>query len=225
MGGRGAGSGGGIGGRGEQFIADSDGSNIDLGDAKLKYGGDDKAVAGAQRTATVAQETKRLTASVEYCQGFDANGNPVAPERRGGATSVRPYRSQVDAEVFTHNHPREKGVLGGTFSYADLSTFDTDKGRTIRASAKEGTYSLTKGKNFNGMGLKAHYRQVIRTAETNHASRVNQLKAQLASGAITKSEYNSRRQTSFNMELVEMHNGLIAGASQYGYTYTLERRK
>lgn len=233
FGGRGSSSGGGSGGAGsERFIADSDGTNIDLGSAKLKYGGDDKAVTGAQRAAVEAQEKKRVTAQVEYCQGFDANGTAVDKEHRGGKGSVRPSWAQVNAETFTHNHPRQAGVLGGSFSVGDARSGGDiygfthgEKMRTMRASAKEGTYSITKGKNFNALGTYNHCVGIQKTARASYNTRNSNLAASFKAGKITWDMYNKGVNQSFNQYLVEMHNGFAAGAKKYGYTYTLERRK
>ena len=41
-------------------------------------------------------------------------------------------------------------------------------------------------------------------------------------GKITATEYNTRNKNAFNKMLIALHNDLLAGQSQYGYSYTLE---
>lgn len=224
MGSRGSNSGGSRGKIKVTGLTDFDGSNIDLSAYPLQYGGNDAAVSGNVRKVVEEQETKRLKAKVEYLKAFDADGNMVDVERRGGSGSVRMTYNQVNANTITHNHPREAGVLGGTFSQADINNFANYRSKTMRASAKEGTYSISKGKNFDAEGTKAHVRSVIAKAEANHKARGVQTLKDYREKKITWDQYLTARNDSFNRQLVEMHNGYAEGAKKYGYTYTLERR-
>ena len=204
----------------------------------LVYGKNDAAVMGAARVAVEAQEKKRITAKIEYCNGYRNDGTAVAPETKGGSGSVSPTYTQISAPIYTHNHPREAGILGGTFSIGsvhfsrgqkyvtgDLAVFTETRNRTMRASAKEGTYSITKGPNFDGAGALKYMRKIEAKADKAHFDRGTALTDRLRRGEITREQYKAEYARSFNTMLVELHNGFMAGASQYGYTYTLERRK
>lgn len=205
-------------------VTDTNGGTIDLSDSPLVYGSHDGAVSGALRTALEGQESKRLSAKVEYAQSFDENGNPTSKEKRGGGGAVKVTYSQLDSAVLTHNHPRGEGELGGTFSQADIRNFSHFRMNTHRASAKEGTYSISKGSNFDGAGLRRHYADVDRSAYAAYKSRNASLTSSYRSGSITWDQYSAGASKSFNTYLVDLHNGLLSGQQQYGYTYTLERR-
>ena len=81
------GGGGGGGSKQVTTVTVQSGATVQL-DQPLVYGAKDPAVTGAVRTAIEAQETKRLTAKVEYAYVADQNGNQIGSERRGGAGSV-----------------------------------------------------------------------------------------------------------------------------------------
>lgn len=222
------GGGGGGGSKQVTTVTVQSGATVQL-DQPLVYGAKDPAVTGAVRTAIEAQETKRLTAKVEYAYVADQNGNQIGSERRGGAGSVSTplWYFQQDA-TFTHNHPRnntnEAGYLGGTFSNADLYSFSSTRIRTFRASAAEGTYSISKTSAFHARQFMRYANSLDKTATSNHKARVNKLAADVSSGKLTWSAYKQQTSNSFNSMLIELHNGLLAGQAQYGYTYTLEGR-
>lgn len=195
----------------------------------LVYGDKDAAITGDLRTALEAQEEKRLKAKVEYGACYDDDGNLVGSEAKGGRGSVRIY-SQLSpsATTMTHNHPRgknEEDNLGGTFSEADCRGFARfPQQRTMRASAAEGTYSMTKGPNFNGTGFLSFVRSAEAKATKAHADREKALRSDLSTGKISFATYLSSHDSSFNTFLIDMHNAYLEGQSTYGYTYTLERR-
>ena len=101
-------------------------------------------------------------------------------------------------DILTHIHPRREGELGGTFSEGDMLLFVDSTEKTMRAVAKEGTYSITKKNNFDD-DLYFRYVEAIQQAK------------------ISKPSLNER--------MVYMHNWLINHQDEYGYFYTLERRK
>ena len=220
----------GLGGKSSTYtsVLDNDESRIDLTDAPLKYGPDDPGVTGAFRQAAEAFENKRRESKIEFTNLLDENADLIV-ENRGGKNSVRTkVRDMARAVVFTHSHPREVGVLGGTFSYADIanfSQFGLGKMRTYRAAAKEGTYSITRGKNFDGRGLANYFREVERACRREHVNYMMGVRQQAREGKLTQSEYEKVQNASFNRMLVAMHNALLDGQSRYGYSYTLERRK
>ena len=210
-------------------ITDDDGSVIDLASMPLTYGPKDAALTGNARKSIEAFEDRRYTFKSEYGYAVDAQGNLIGREVHGGRSSVRmPYSIMSQAETFSHNHPRgkgEKGVLGGTFSGADLKTFEYHKNiKTIRATGKEGTYSMTKGNNFDGKGFVS----MVNSVERKHLGKVKAQNKALYSDAInnriTHREYYARCNANFNNALINIHNDLLANQKQYGYTYTLERR-
>jgi len=167
------------------------GQTVDL-EKPLVYGDNDKAIAGNLRASLEAQETKRLKAKTEYGCCYDENGNLIGREYHEGRGSVAvPSSVMSDAKVFTHNHPRGKGEetsLGGTFSTADINLFAARHQTTNRASAAEGTYSITKGNNFNGQGLVRYYNSAYSQAKTGHNQRESQLVTKFRSGSISYSE-------------------------------------
>lgn len=205
-----------------------DGTTIDLSDTPLRYGGNDKALSAKERAALETQEKKRLSAKVEYAYAVDAEGNPVGNEKRGGKGSVSvPYSMYVEGGTLTHNHPRvgeEAGMLGGTFSTADLNGFALRGIRTMRASASEGTYSITKGTNFNAQGLTSYRRELERSANKAAKEKVNSAGEKFKRGEISRIQLMAEAKKAGNEALVSIHNGLIAGQKEYGYSYTLERR-
>lgn len=224
FGGRGASSGGGGGGSASGELILPDGSKIEF-DGDLHYDGDDAALTGAARKTITDWETKRGTAKIEYGYAVDANGNPVGREVRGGKGSVRVPRSFHDNPdgTFTHIHPRGDGMLGGTFSGADLSNFSRFSQKTVRAKAKEGTYSISKGANFDKTGFDSHVRKAQADFNTNYRTKENALGKDYKDGKITYDEYLKGNAKAFNTALVGLHESYRAGQKQYGYKYTLER--
>ena len=206
-------------------VVTSGGETIDLSGTPLIYGDKDPAITPEQRQALEKQETKRLKAKVEYSAVYDQDGNLIGQETKGGKGSVRtPLRYFQEDATFTHNHPREEGMLGGTFSYEDVDALTSTRVSTIRASAKEGTYSMTKGKNFDGDGLKAYLRSETSKNEATYSERNKTLREKVRNGSISYTDYYNSAKDSFNKFLVAEHNSLLAGQKQYGYTYTLEGR-
>lgn len=101
-----------------------DGSKIEF-DGELIFGGNDKAIPQAVRKNLDDWENKRYKAKIEYAMSYYPDGTPIGAEKRGGKGSVRtPYSYHAtEGATFTHNHPRGDGMLGGTFSPADLRNF------------------------------------------------------------------------------------------------------
>lgn len=224
MGGRG-GSGGGRGGSSTKVYEQS-GGYIDLKDSPLQYGRKDDMLKGKQRTTIEEFEKNRVNEKVEHSRTVSKNGNVIA-ERKGGKGSVELYtRDGENGQVGSHNHPRESGVLGGTFSNADIEVF-TSKSElnTIRATTKEGTYSMSKGQNFDAAGLLAYKQQERKRLVNIRKQTYRAIDTAQARGDITYSKSVELKNRAFNKFLVDVHNSLLAGQSKYGYTYTLERNR
>lgn len=194
----------------------------------LIYGKDDPNLTGERRQIIEEFEKRRGKAKIEYGLILDANGN-VITENKGSKSSVKFARSHLDqTKDITHIHPRgkgEEGYIGGTFSEADTNMFTAYSNiTTMRAKAAEGTYSISKGKNFNGKGFKDYLKDQRKINENKQ--RMTQKK--LAEQYYKDRDYNKYKQglsTAFNDFLVDQHNSLLKGAKTYGYDYTLERKK
>lgn len=216
-----------------------DGTEIDLSDFPLTYGEKDAYVDGDRRKAIEEFEDKRYKAKIEYGRVIDKDGNTLC-DNRGGRDSCRLsyFALQSEGGIATHNHPRsglDAGELGGTFSTADLSVVANRKISTMRATAAEGTYSLTKQAGFKASEFlsyanrseakaRAAYNAEMKTlSEKLHADQKN-IKSTSDSQNLWE-KYSKSRKNAFNRMLVNMHNSLLAGQKEYGYSYSLERRE
>lgn len=200
MGGRGAGAGGSGGGANGELVL-PDGSKIEF-EGTLHYDGDDKALTGATRTAITNWETKRATAKVEYAYAVDVNGKAIGSEVRGGRSSVRTpisYHSTQDC-TFTHIHPRGDGMLGGTFSSADLRNFANYGNKTARAAAKEGTYSISKGKGFDRVGFNKFVATAQRAFESTYKQKRSSYESAYRQGKISYEDYAKGNAKAFNSQ-------------------------
>ncbi len=231
--GRGSSKSGGGGGAVTSVVSQQ-GVAIDLTQTPLIYGPKDTSLSKAQRTAIEAFEAKRVTRDVEYAMLLDANGNSTIPYSAGdikGKTGHVNINQQFwrGAEILSHNHPRgkkEPGVLGGTFSDADLFQFSAHRQlRTIRATAAEGTYSMTKGASFNRSGFDNYVGNASKTHYGAYKKAERQLKADYKAGKISHGQYSQANDNAFNKFLINLHNDFLAGQKTYGYTYTLEKTK
>ena len=196
-------------------------------DGDLNFGAKDPNLSPAVRQRVEAWEAKRVNNKIEYAYSVDEDGNPLG-EARGGKTSVTSphYFHDTEGATFTHNHPREEGsgYLGGTFSQADMENFAKFGNTTERAAAKEGTYSVSKGANFNQSGFLSYVTQASNNFQREASSAENRLRTQVAMRMMTWEQYNIESTRAFNTALVNLHNAYSAGQSRYGYTYTLEQR-
>lgn len=198
---------------------------IDLSESPLRYSGEDKAVKGNVRNTIDTWENKRVKNKIEYGTCVDANGN-VIEERRGGHGSVKvSTRALNQADTYSHVHPRNTGMIGGSFSEKDMENFKTYNVNTYRATAKEGTYSISKSKGFDGNGLYRNYSIACNNNRARAKLEVNYLKKDYLRGGISDKDFIAKGNAINNKMLVANHNWLMANQSKYGYTYTLERRK
>lgn len=224
--------GGGFGGglRGPKYTGEldlgGDDSHIEF-DGTLQYGANDPGLTGKGRQVVEDWEKKRVKAKIEYAYAVDGNGNPVGREIRGGKGSVSvpiSYHNQDDG-MFTHIHPRQPGVLGGTFSDQDLYNFANGKSKGTRAAAKEGTYAISKNSNFDKAGFKQYVAQCNAKFNADAKSLCGHAKNEYKSGKIGWDDYKKAHAKAANTALVNLHNAYAAGAKKYGYNYTLEQRK
>lgn len=222
-GGRGGRRGGGV-AKGELTLPD--GSKIEF-DGELIFGGDDKAIPQAVRKNLDDWENKRYKAKIEYAMSYYPDGTPIGKEMRGGKGSVRSPLSYhaTDGATFTHNHPRGDGVLGGTFSDADMRNFARGGNTTSRATAKEGTYSISKGKNFDKAGFMSHVNKAHDEFTQRNRRENRRIQKAYNDGKINYNQATLEMGKSFNTALVKLHNAYLEGQKKYGYTYTLEKRK
>ena len=209
---------------GTRFVADDDGSSIDLGGMRLRYGKKDPAITGVARKNVETIEGSWRDAQVENNQTFNADGTLAYKGRTGEQTRVRVSQTEADSPIYTHNHPREAGVLGGTFSVGDIDVWTNSKNITHRAVAKEGVYSITKGKNFDADGARLYCHSVVRKATERMEKKSIEAYGRYAGGLISYDDYVRIAHEITNVYLIEIHDGYSRGARKYGYTYTLERR-
>lgn len=222
-GGRGGRRGGGV-AKGELTLPD--GSKIEF-DGDLIFGELDKAIPQAVRKNLDTWETKRYGNKVEFAMAWNADGTPIGKEVKGSKGSVKtPFAFHyTDNSVFTHNHPRGDGMLGGTFSTADLRNFAIGGNTTSRATAKEGTYSISKGKNFDAQGFISHVNKSNNDFKKFQRDSHSKIQKSYNDGKITYEQAVLQQGKAFNTALVKLHNAYRDGQKQYGYTYTLEKRK
>lgn len=222
-GGKGTGGTGGTGGTAKGELILPNGSKIEF-DGDLKYGKKDPTLTPEARKSIEAWETKRGTAKIEYAYSVYEDGTPVGQECKGGKGSVRsPITYKGEGTTFTHIHPRGDGMLGGTFSEADMRNFARNKGKTTRAKAKEGTYSISKTGNFDMQGFSSYVSKANKDFSTTYRSKVKALGKDFQSGKISYDEYVKGNAKAFNTALVNLHNTYSKGQKTYGYTYTLEK--
>lgn len=222
-GGKGATGGGrgGVSAKGELVLPN--GSKIEF-EGELKFGGKDTTLTKETRKAIEDWEEKRVKNKVEYAYSVLQDGTPIGSEVRGSKGSVRTPRSyQQDGATFTHIHPRGDGILGGTFSKADMDNFANNPLKTMRAKAKEGAYSMSKTSTFDARGFKGFVDGANRQFQSSYRARVNALATSYKNGSISYDDYAKGNAKAFNTSLVELHNIYMSGQKQYGYTYTLEQ--
>lgn len=223
MGSRGAGSGR-VGSGGKITSFQDGGTTIDLSESPLVYGGKDKALTGKAREALENFENQRYKNKIEYSKFISDDGSTIE-ENRGGRGSVSAsYSARMTADAMSHNHPRSEGVIGGTFSTGDINNFTRFNQHTYRATTKEGTYSISKGKDFDGSGLANAYRKAEREITTQTRNENRALNSKVRSGELTYEQAIRKNTANNNKMLVSLHNWLNDNQKKYGYTYTLEKR-
>lgn len=200
-----------MGGRGSSFsnsadialsVKGSDGNDIDLSGSPLRYGANDANLDGKARQTIEAFEDKRYKNKIEFSELIDANGN-IIEDNKGGKGSVRASIYAYNrAFALSHNHPRsgiDAGVLGGTFSEADINVFTKYAQSVFRATAAEGTYSISRNKGFDSAGLRRYYSTEHANNRKAYEKTINTLNANYKTGVFkTYSEYRAATNKAFN---------------------------
>ena len=222
-------------------IVDTDGTVVDL-PSELRYGTDK----GANLPQSVSDfENRRASSKIEY--GFLATATgKVLEECRGGKSRVlMTERLYAKADIFTHIHPGDRGLMSGTLSPTDLEDIGKYRVATIRAVAKEGTYSLSKGENFDA-SIEQAYRKAYDRLSAKADKDISEANAQAEAlrvklnfdyrlGKISYSElqtqwkaidsdYEKACAIANNKYLLGLHNWLLQNQKRFGYTYALEKR-
>lgn len=218
------------GGRGRTVISTAK-NGLNIGNQQIEFEGsldytiDDPAVNQTQRPLLTAWEKKREKQKIEYANAVGYNGS-VYGEVKGGKGSVRvpSYYHSNKGSVFTHIHPRGDGLLGGTFSYGDLNNFVKGQNSTARAVAKEGTYSFSRGKNFNGKAFLGYYQAQYNALDKIYSAKCKQLRNDVANNRISYRTFSKESDKAFNTFLVSLSNAISKGQQTYGYHYYLEKR-
>ena len=198
------------------------------------YGKKDPYLTDDARDTLEKFEDRYWAAATEHNQEVRADGSVVAEQHKGRKGSVSiPVYVLMQSDAGTHNHPRREGVLGGTFSGNDIDIF-CDFEQTARATAKEGTYSISKLPNFDEQGFRKYYSETYKRLHSDYEQAVAAVtrdyydtlwKAKGSSAEkAADAAYERGRDREFNRFLVNLHNAYLDGQSRYGYYYTLERR-
>lgn len=215
-----------------------DSNSLDL-PIKLIYGSDKASIIPE---SIIDFENRRRFNKIEF--GILVSDKKVLEENRGSKgvvyMTVAYYKK---ATVFSHIHPRNNGIIGGTFSYTDLDNFvEFTNLRTYRAVAREGIYSITKLNNFNSNLAKAYKKYDNKIdKETDKLIDIEKqklddlhafLQRQLNIGILTqemsdriyenaKNNYLKKYNSIYNLYLIKSHNWLIKNQKKYGYSYGL----
>ena len=212
------------GGAGVVTILTVGNDTVDLTNSPLVYGGKDPALTAASRAVVEAFEKKYAAASIEHLHISKDDGTVVLVKSgSSGQVSVSGY-SLNKGNVVSHNHPASAGCIGGTFSPDDVGTFGTSPNiHTIRATSKEGTYSMTKGTNFHGRSLMSALKKTVTAENAAHNQRCQKYVNDYKAGKMTRAQAQKHIDADFNIFLVNMHNFFLANQNKYDYTYTLEK--
>lgn len=219
------------GGKGRKVIGSASGT-LQIGSDSIEFDGDlnytsnDTSINPTQRAVLDVWEKKRENSKVEYGNAVGYNGSEYG-EVRGGKGSVRTpfYYHDNKGSVFTHIHPRESGMLGGTFSPADFRSWANLGGQTMRAVAKEGTYSISKGSNFDGKGFMTYALASSKNRDSIYQSEFKQIVSDMKAGKISRTQAEALNNKAFNSNMVGLHQDLLDGQKTYGYHYYLEKRQ
>lgn len=155
-------------------------------------------------------ETDALPLGKEELKVVDDDGFVIAAYKgREHSVAYDPYVTRD--RIVTHNHP---SGYGGTFSEADISGFLSWNQKEIRASAKEGTYSIKRTNKSDPRGFANAYNRDRGIME----STAKRMLDNAVSKGLSK---NARRKAYVDV----FHQWFKKNSSKYGYEYTFTRNK
>ena len=160
----------------------------------------------------------------EELRVVDGNGFVVGASVGGKGSVGITARTAANAKgnIMTHNHPRsDDGMHGGTFSTADISVMAKYGIGEIRATAREGTYSLRAGTHADVTGF---YNDLM-SANTQRQLQRQMLAAGRRINPADFSDKKSYRNAVFNAQVGVYGNWYKNNAKRYGLIYTFEKRK
>lgn len=151
---------------------------------------------------------------VEYGYIIDKNGKMVAGAK-GTSGSVGIAYDNQEGTTVTHNHP---GSYGGTFSDGDINHLTMAKLKSIRAVAKEGTYSMKATKRANPIGLN---KALAKDLKNIH------IKARINANNATSKVTNKRKAKIVERKAYTdtVSDWYKTNAKKYGYTYSFKPNK
>ena len=169
-------------------------------------------------------EAKSVKRKTEKMTVIDDDGN-ILFEKSGGRGSVRfsiADAMQMNGKTVTHNHP---GEFGGTFSGADINVFTKYNLRSIRAVAKEGTYSIETTSKVTSSGSKEFANEFSkRSNAVNQQLKANhsRLSPKVRNGELSVDDANKQLREKRTALCNEQHEFLKNNAEKYGYRYSFE---
>ena len=162
-------------------------------------------------------EEKKMQYDKEQLQVIDRHGY-VTRAFQGDEHSVAvdlETRAYMRGKVVTHNHPSS---YGGTFSDADISCLRMGMCE-MRASAKEGNYSMKATKAANPEGFYQAY--------TKDAAKIQNDMKNIAEKTAAKKwrSYEKYHYENRKAQLEVIHTWYQKNAETYGYQYSFESKK
>ena len=148
---------------------------------------------------------------VEYGYLIDENGKVVGGARGTKHSVAVAYDGDEKGFDLTHNHP---SGYGGTFSGADISHLTESQLHSIRAVAREGTYSMTakKGANYDGLNR----------ALAKNLSKIEDSGVKKAIASRNKGQSKNAIRKAY---VDELHKWYEKNASKYGFEYKFKPNK
>ena len=172
-------------------------------------------------------EDKRRNSKIEYANVIDENGLSISGDVRGGKGKVHVNTLDLTrGSEYSHIHPEsEDGVLGGTFSVADIKSFSGYNNlKFIRAVAQEGTYTFSKDRLYNlrKRQLFTDYGNVIKESYNTASKVIDSLGLEYEVGNISYEKYIKGYRDAINTQLLTLHKWLLQNQKKYAYKYRLE---
>lgn len=213
-------------GRMAPYVTDSTGLWIDMTDYPLEYADELVPIEPKLRAPIADFERRRRANKIEYALLVDAEGN-VLDEHRGGKHSVRISLQHIShAVAHVHTHPRFETplLIGGTFTWSDLSIlYHWDNLKVIRAVASEGIYTLMCGSDFDRKAFDDRMGLTYGKIERKELQKLRDLHRRLELRIISRRDYRKEWRKIFLWAMVSHHNALLEGQQGFDYVYQLEQ--